>query len=106
MKTQKSELIANLEDARAALDRIDLNDEAGPRPTDEEIDEAAALARVAVAEATHEAKAMPHDIKAAIEWLERALGRDWYLGDDERAEAREDVKTALTLINNWLRAEA
>jgi len=105
MKTQPSELIANLEDARAALDRIDLNDEAGPRPTDEEIDEAAALARVAVAEATHEAKAMPHDIKAAIEWLERALDRDWYLGD-ERAEAREDVKTALTLLKNWLGAKA
>jgi len=46
-----------------------------------------------------------NEAKAAAEWLERALGRDWYLGD-ERAEAREDVKTALTLINNWLRAGA
>jgi len=103
MKTQKSELIAHLEDARAALDRIDLNDEAGPRPTDEEIDEAAALARVAVAEATHEAKAVPHDIKAAIEWLERALERDWYLGD-ERTEAREDVQAALLLLRPGAKA--
>jgi len=35
----------------------------------------------------------------------RALGRDWYLGD-ERTEAREDAETALTLLKNWLGAEA